>query len=174
MPAPAFAALALRMVVSPPSKIQSDFLLSQMGPAFPHVIQPTVTDWRHTIKSKVSKPVEMSNMDLGKFDLPPEDRFLEWMGRNQAAFNHALSQGELTMADAIKRWAAEDGTDGDFACVVAALTSPDEWLTVEGASGEMERSLAISSLQSADVMHSRLTLSITNPTLAEEKPNDTL
>lgn len=113
-------------------------------------------------------------MDLGKFDLPPEDRFLEWMGRNQAAFNQALLQGELTMADAIKRWATEDGTDGDFACVVAALTSPDEWLTVEGASGVMERSLAIASLQSADVMHSRLTLSITNPTLAEETPNDTL
>ncbi len=174
VPPPAFAELALRMVVSPPSKIQSDFLLSQMGPVFSHVIQPTVTDWRHTIKSKVSKPVEMSNMDLGKFDLPPEDRFLEWMGRNQAAFNQALLQGELTMADAIKRWATEDGTDGDFACVVAALTSPDEWLTVEGASGVMERSLAISSLQSADVMHSRLTLSITNPTLAEETPNDTL
>lgn len=174
VPPPAFAELALRMVVSPPSKIQSDFLLSQMGPVFPHVIQPTVTDWRHTIKSKVSKPAEMSNMDLGKFDLPPEDRFLEWMGRNQAAFNQALLQGELTMADAIKRWAAEDGTDGDFACVVAALTSPDEWLTVEGASGVMERSLAIFSLQSADVMHSRLTLSITNPTLAEETPNDTL
>jgi hypothetical protein len=174
VPPPAFAELALRMVVSPPSKIQSDFLLSQMGPVFPHVIQPTVTDWRHTIKSKVSKPVEMSNMDLGKFDLPPEDRFLEWMGRNQAAFNQALLQGELTMADAIKRWATEDGTDGDFACVVAALTSPDEWLTVEGASGVMERSLAIASLQSADVMHSRLTLSITNPTLAEETPNDTL
>ncbi|MFN3731643.1 hypothetical protein [Comamonas testosteroni] len=174
VPPPAFAELALRMVVSPPSKIQSDFLLSQMGPVFPHVIQPTVTDWRHTIKSKVSKPAEMSNMDLGKFDLPPEDRFLEWMGRNQAAFNQALLQGELTMADAIKRWAAEDGTDGDFVCVVAALTSPDEWLTVEGASGVMERSLAIFSLQSADVMHSRLTLSITNPTLAEETPNDTL
>lgn len=174
VPPPAFAELALRMVASPPSKIQSDFLLSQMGPVFPHVIQPTVIDWRHTIKSKVSKPAEMSNMDLGKFDLPPEDRFLEWMGRNQAAFNQALLQGELTMADAIKRWAAEDGTDGDFACVVAALTSPDEWLTVEGASGVMERSLAISSLQSADVMHSRLTLSITNPTLAEETPNDTL
>ena len=174
VPPPAFAELALRMVVSPPSKIQSDFLLSQMGPAFPHVIHPTVTDWRHTIKSKVVKPPEMSDMDLGKFDLPPEDRFLEWMGRNQAAFNQALLQGELTMADAIKRWATEDGTDGDFACVVAALTSPDEWLTVEGASGVMERSLAISSLQSADVMHSRLTLSITNPTLAEETPNDTL
>lgn len=174
VPAPAFAALALRMVISPPSKIQSDFLLSQMGPAFPHVIHPTVTDWRHTIKSKVAKPPEMSDMDLGNFDLPPEDRFLEWMGRNQAAFNQALSQGGLTMTDAIKRWAAEDGTDGDFACVVAALTSPDEWLTVEGARGVMERSLAISGLQSADVMHSRLTLSITNTTLAEETPNDTL
>src|SRR5690606_38618477 len=138
----------------PPSKIQSDFLLSQMGPAFPHVIHPTVTDWRHTIKSKVVKPPEMSDMDLGKFVLPPEARLLEWMGRNQAAFNQALSQGELTMADAIKRWAAEDGTDGAFACVVAALPSPEEWLTVEGASGEIERSLAMSSLQSADVMHS--------------------
>lgn len=173
VPAPAFAALALRMVVSPPSKIQSDFFLSQMGPAFPYVIHPTVTDWRHTIKSKVVKPPELNDMDLGKFDLPPEDRFLEWMRKNQSAFNQALSQGELTMADAIKRWAAEDGTDGDFACVVAALTSPDEWLTVEGASGVMERSLAISGLQSADVMHSRLTLSITNPTLAGETPNGT-
>ena len=35
VPPPAFAELALRMVVSPPSKIQSDFLLSQMGPVFP-------------------------------------------------------------------------------------------------------------------------------------------
>lgn len=173
VPPPAFAELALRMVVAPPSKVQSDFLLSRMGPAFPHAIHPTGTDWRHTIKAKVAKVAEMANMDLGNFNLPPEDRFLEWMGRNQAAFNQALSQGELTIADAIQRWAAEDGTDGDFACVVAALTSPDEWLTVEGANGVMERSLSISSLQSADVMHSRLTLSVSTPPLAEETPNDT-
>ncbi len=174
VPAPAFAKFALRMVVTPPSKLQSDFFLSQMGPVFPHMIHPTVTDWRHSIRSKIAKSTEVSNMDLGDFNLPPEDRFLEWMSRNQDAFNLRLSQGQLTTEEAIRQWAAEDGTDGDFACVVAALTSPDEWLTVEGVNGLMERSLSVSSLQSADVMHSRLTLSVSNPSLAEETPNDTL
>lgn len=174
VPAPAFAKFALRMVMEPPSKLQSDFMISQMGPVFPHAIHPTGTDWRHSIRSRVAKSTEVSNMDLDGFSLPPEDRFLEWMGRNQATFNQQLSQGQLTIAEAIRLWAAEDGTDGDFACVVATLTSPDEWLTVEGVNGLLERSLSISNLQSVDVMHSRLTLSVSTPSLAKETSNDTL
>lgn len=174
VPAPAFAKLALRMVVTPPSTIQTDFILNEMGPIFPHLHVPMGTDWRHTIKAKTPRSTASSILELGGFSLPPEDRFLEWISRNQAVLNERIAQGQLTIQDAIKQWVAEDGCDSDFACVVAALTSPDEWLTIEGVQGVMDRSLTISNLSGADVMHSNLTIAITNPTLVKDYSNDTI
>ena len=96
------------------------------------------------------------------------------MRKNQTAFNERIGQGELTLEDAIKLWAREGGSENDFACVVAALTSPDEWLTIEGVQGAMDTRLTISALPGADVMHSHLSLTVTSPSLPEESPNDTI
>jgi hypothetical protein len=174
VPAPAFTKLALRMVVNPPNALQTDFILHEMGPVFPHLNIPMGTDWRHSIKPKSTKTVQSISLDLDDFNLPPEDRFLEWMGKNQAAFNARIAQGPLTMQNAIAKWASEEGTENDFACVVAALTSPEEWLTIEGVQSVMDRTLTISTLPGADVMHSHLSLTVTSPTLPEESPNDAI
>jgi len=175
VPAPAFAKLALRMVVTPPTSLRTDFILNEMGPVFPHMNYPMGTDFRDSVKAKTSKIAQPISLDLGEFSLPPEDRFLEWMRKNQSAFNERIGLGKLTLEDAIKLWASEDGSENDdFACVVAALTSPDEWLTIEGVQGEMDTQLTISALPSADVMHSHLSLKVTSPTLPEETPNDTI
>lgn len=174
VPAPAFTKLALCMVVTPPNALQTDFILNEMGPVFPHLNSPMGTDWRYSIKPKITKAAQSISLDLGDFSLPPEDRFLEWMGKNQAAFNARIAQGPLTVQDAIQQWASEEGPESDFACVVAALTSPEEWLTIEGVQSVMDRTLTISALPGADVMHSHLSLAVTRPTLLEGSKNDTI
>lgn len=174
VPAPAFAKLALRMVVTPPISLQTDFILNEMGPVFPHMNYPMGTDFRDSVKANTSKVAQSISLDLGEFSLPPEDRFLEWMRKHQTAFNERIGQGKLMLEDAIKLWATEHGSENDFACVVAALTSPDEWLTIEGVQGAMDTQLTISTLPGADVMHSSLSLTLTSPKLHEETPNDTI
>lgn len=174
VPAPSFAKLALRMVMTPPTSLQTDFILSEMGPVFPHMNYPIVTDFRASVKTKTTKVAQHISLDMGEFSLPPEDRFLEWMRKNQTAFNERIGQGKLSLEDAIKLWASEDGSENDFGCVVAALTSPDEWLTIEGVQGTMDAQLIISELPGADVMHSSLSLAVTGPTLPEETPDDTI
>lgn len=174
VPAPAFTKLALRMVGNPLNSLQTNFILTEMGPVFPHLNYPMGTDFRDSVKAKSTKVAQTISLDLGEFSLPPEDRFLEWMRKNQTAFNERISQGKLTLEDAIKHWAREDGSENDFACVVAALTSPDEWLTIEGVEGAMDIQLTISALPGADVMHSHLSLTVTSPTLPVETPNDTI
>ena len=174
VPAPAFARLALRMVVIPPNALQTDFILHEMGPVFPQLNYPMGTDWRHSIKPKTTKAAQSISLDLGEFSLPPEDRFLEWMGKNQSAFNASIAEGPLTIQDAIKHWASAEGTESDFACVVAALTSPEEWLTIEGVQSVMDRTLTISALPGADAMHSSLSLAVISSTLPEESQNDAI
>lgn len=158
--APSFANLALRMVLTPPSKMQTDFILGAVGPVFPLVTFPMGSDLRGSIKTKTAKVSQSVALDLGDYVLPPEDRFIEWMRKHQGEFNDRIGQGRLTLEDAIKLWALEDGCEHDFGCLVAALTSPDEWLTLDGVAGSMGTQLSISSLPGASVMHSYLALDV--------------
>lgn len=174
VPAPSFAKLALHMVITPPTGLQTDFILSEMGPVFSHLNYPIVTDLRASVKTRTVKVAQHVSLDLGEFSLPPEDRFLEWMHKNQTAFNERIGQGKLSLEDAINLWASEDGLEGDFGCVVAALTSPDEWLSTEGVQGTMDAQLTISKLPTASVMHSRLSLAVDRLTAFEETPDDTI
>lgn len=168
VPAPAFAKLALGMVIRPPSSLRTDFMLTQMGPVFPHLIYPTVTDFRDSIKAKVSRVAQHVAVHLGGYSTPPEDRFLDWMRKNQIAFNARIQQGKPTLTDAIQLWANEEGSEHDFGCVVAALASPDDWLTLNGVLGTMDSSLAITALPHADVMHSGISLAVASPTPPQE------
>lgn len=160
VPAPSFSKLALQMVITPPTVLQTDFILTELGPVFPHMNCPIATDLRGSVKTKSTKVVHHASLDLGEFSLPPEDRFLEWMRKNQRAFNERIGQGTLSLVDAISLWAREDGSESNFACVIAALTSPDEWLTIEGVEGTMNAQLTVSELPVADVMHSTLSLAV--------------
>ncbi len=158
--APSFSNLALRMVLTPPSKMQTDFILGAMGPVFPLVAFPMGSDFRGSIKSKTAKVSQAVTLNLGEYVLPPEDRFIEWMRKHQGEFNDRIGQGRLTLEDAIKLWALEDSGEHDFGCLVAALTSPDDWLTLDGVAGSMGTQLSISSLPGASVMHSYLALDV--------------
>jgi hypothetical protein len=169
--APSFAKLAMRMVVMPPNKMQADFILGAMGPVFPLMTLPMGTDLRGSIKVKMAKVSQFVAVDLGEYVLPAEDRFIEWMREHQGEFNDRISQGRLTLEDAIKLWASEEGREGDLGCLIAAMTSPEDWLTIEGVVGTMEPRLSISSLPAAAVMNSYLALAVSGQELPE-KAND--
>lgn len=172
--APSFVKLALRMVVRPPSKMQTDFILSAMGPVFPFVSFPMSTDLRGSIKVKAAKVSQAVALDLDGYVLPPEDRFIEWMSKHQGEFNERIGQGRLTLEEAIRLWALEDGGEHDFGCLVAALTSPDELLTLDGVFGSMDPQLSISSLPGASVMHSYLALDMSAQEPLEKANNDSV
>lgn len=169
--APSFAKMALRMVVMPPNKMQTDFVLSAMGPVFPLVTFPMGTDLRGSIKVKTAKVSQSVAVDFGAYVLPPEDRFIEWMRKHQGDFNDRIRQGRLTLEDAIKLWALEEGGEQDLGCLIAAMTSPDEWLTIDGVCGTMDSQLSISTLPGAAVMNSYLALAVSGQELSE-KAND--
>jgi hypothetical protein len=166
--APSFTKFAMRMVVKPQKKMQTDFILGAMGPVFPLVTFPMGTDLRGSIKVKAAKVSKSVAVDLGEYFLPPEDRFIEWMKKHQGEFNDRIRQGRLTLEDAIMLWTAEEGREGDLGCLIAAMTSPDEWLTIDGVTGSMDSQLTISSLPGVAVMNSYLALTVSDQKLPEE------
>lgn len=174
--APSFASLALRMVTAPPTKVQTDFILKAMGPIFSIGAIPMGVDFRGCIKAKNQKQPDSIVLELEGFKLPPEDQFIEWMKAHQAEFNERILQGRLTLDEAIKLWISEEGNENDFGCLVAAMTSPDEWLLATGVSGELISQLVISNLPGMKVMHSEVALQINKNSVSEEKKDrdDTL
>lgn len=172
--APAFAKLALRMAMMPPTKMQTDFILSAMGPVFSLGAVPMGTDLRGSIKVKVAKVWQTVEVELGGFELPPEDRFIEWMRKHQDEFGERIRQGRLTLAEAIRLWASEEGGEHDFGCLVAALSAPEEWLTLANVGGFMDSQLVISPLPGAFVMHSYLALEVLNNSAFEKASDDTV
>lgn len=174
--APSFASLALRMVTAPPTKVQTDFILKAMGPMFSIGAIPMGVDFRGCIKAKSQKQPDSVVVELEGFQLPPEDRFIEWMKTHQAEFNERILQGRLTLDEAIKLWISEEGDEGDFGCLVAAMTSPEEWLWTTSVSGELIPQLVISNLPGMKVMHSEIALQINKNSVSEEEKDhhDTL
>jgi hypothetical protein len=142
-----------------------------MGPVFPLITLPMGTDLRGSIKVKTAKVSQFLAVDLGEYVLPAEDRFIDWMREHQVEFNERIRQGRLTLEAAINLWASEEGREGDLGCLIAAMTSPEDWLTVDGVVGTMEPQLSISSLPGAAVMNSYLALSLSDQSISEgEKP----
>ena len=172
--APAFAELALRLVTQPPTSLQTDFILSALGPVFPLGTIPMGTDLRGSIKVKSAKVSQTVDVALDEFELPPEDRFIEWMRKHQSEFNERLGRGRLTLPEAIQLWASNEGGEHDFGCLVAALSAPEDWLTLADVAGFMEPQLVISPLPGAAVMHSYLALEVLNNTALEKARDDTV
>lgn len=131
-------------------------------------------DFRGCIKAKSQKQPDSVVVELEGFQLPPEDRFIEWMKTHQAQFNERILQGRLTLNEAIELWISEEGDECDFGCVLAAMTSPDEWLWATGVSGELLPQLVISNLPSMKVMHSEVALQIINNSVSEKDRDDPL
>lgn len=172
--APSFTSLALRMVTTPPTKVQTDFILTAMGPVFSVGVIPMGIDFRGCIKAKNKKSAESVVVELEGFQLPPEDRFIEWMQKHQAQFNERIGQGRLSLDEAINLWISDEGDEGDFGCLVAAMTTPDEWLWVTGVCGSLNPQLVISTLPGVNVMHSDVALQIKDSSVSEKDSDDTL
>lgn len=171
---PSFSRLALRIVIAAPTKAQTDFILTAMGPVFAIGVIPMGTDFRGCIKAKTKKSTESVAVELDDFQLPPEDRFIEWMQKHQSEFNERIRQGRLSLKEAINLWVSDEGDENDFGCLVAAMTSPDEWLSMAGVCGSLNPQLVISSLPGTNVMHSDVALLINNSSVSEKARDDTL
>lgn len=174
VPAPSFASLALRIVKEPPPHLQTDFILKAMGPVFSVGAIPMGVDFRGCIKAKNQKTPDTVVLELEGFQLPPEDRFIDWMKRHQAEFNERISQGRLTLNEAINLWVTEEGSESDFGCLLAAMTTPDEWLSMSGVCGTFNPQLVISNLPGVNVMHSEVSLQIKDSSVTEKANDDAL
>lgn len=155
--APSFMDLAMRWVKVNPTKTQLDTLLCVMGPAFPFGVIPLGTDFAGLVKVRGGKAQQAVPIDLGEFELPIEHQFIEWLRLNQGMLDRGIQDGGLSMQSAVEQGLAGlDGKDA-FGCLVAALTSPEEWVA-EGVEGKLNTELRISQMPGLDVMYSRLQL----------------
>lgn len=174
VPAPSFKSLALRLVTEPPTNLQTDFILKAMGPVFSVGAIPMGVDFRGCIKVKNQKKPDTVVLELEGFQLPPEDRFIDWMKKHQAEFNERISQGRLTLNEAINLWVTEEGSESDFGCLLAVMTTPDEWLSMSGVCGTFNPQLVISNLPGVNVMHSEVSLQIQDSSVTEKANDDAL
>lgn len=172
--APSFASLALRLVASPPTQTQTDFILKAMGPVFAVGIVPTGADFRNSIKAKAAKTTQSVQVELGEYGLPPQDLLIEWLAEHQTELTAQIQQGGLSLQEAVIRGLAKEGRAHDFGCLVAALTSPDEWLTLSGVIGSLDPALVISHLPGVSLMYSGVDLQIQGEPSPETDSNDSL
>jgi hypothetical protein len=163
--APSFAELALHWVSKSPSKTQLDTVLSVMGPTFPLEMTPMGTDFAGLIKARGAKVQSAPQIDLNEFSLPIEHQYIEWLKINQAALEQRLEGGALTLQGAVEQGFAVLNGDEAFGCLVAALTTPEEWVN-DGVEVQIGGTLQISNTPSLDVMYSSLQLK----KVAEEGP----
>ena len=155
--APSFSDLALRWVKTSPTKTQLDTILGVLGPAFPFVMTPLGTDYVGLVKVPAYKPQRAAQVDLGEFELPIEHQFIEWLRRNQATLDGNIQNGGLSVLDAIEQGLADLDGKNALGCLVAALTSPEEWVG-EGVRGKLDAELRISHTPGLEVMYSHLQL----------------
>lgn len=151
--APSFMDLARKWVRWAPTKLQLDTVLSVLGPAFATGIVPVGTDFAGLVKARSAKSPLAHNLELIGFTVPIEDQFLEWLRINQAVLDQRLQSGGLTLQDALKEGLVEVDGEAALSCLVAALTSPDEWISthVDGQfDRELERSQVLASARAVN------------------------
>lgn len=170
--APSFADMALGMVSSPPTHTQIDFMLKAMGPVLAEGVTPSGADFRGSIKARTHKISQSVQLDLGDYEVPPQDLFVEWLSMHQTELNEYMQQGGLSLQEAIARGLAKEGQAQDFGCLIAALTSPDEWMTTANVRGTFDSKLAISHLPGMSVMFSGVDLQLEGGASPEMDSND--
>ena len=155
--APSFSDLALRWVKTSPTKTQLDTILGVLGPAFPFVMTPLGTDYAGIVKVQANKQQRAAQVDLGEFELPVEHQFIEWLRRNQAMLDGNIQNAGLSVHDAIEQGLADLDGNNALGCLVAALTSPEEWVG-EGVQAKLNTELRISTTPGLAVMYTHLQL----------------
>lgn len=155
--APSFRDLAQQWVKTPPASQQLDLVLSIVGPAVASGIQPTGTDFAGLVKARIQQAVLVQNIALDEFEIPPEDRFLEWLSHNQSALEKRLQNGGLDLFELLREGLGEMDRNAALNCLVTALTAPDEWVN-EPVAANLDRSLARSHVPGLDALTSGMTL----------------
>lgn len=155
--APSFRELAQQWVKSPPVSKQVDLVLSILGPVVASGIQPTGTDFAGLVKARVQQVVTAQNITLDEFEVPIEDRFLEWLRLNQPAMEQRLQNGGVDLFEALREGLGEMGTSAALNCLVTALTAPDEWVN-EPIAAVLDRALARTHVPGLEALTSSLTL----------------
>jgi hypothetical protein len=153
--APSFADLAIRWVKSSPSKTQVETILEVMGPAFPIAIIPMGTDYQGLVKERGGKSQATPQIALSEYEMPIGNEFIEWLKLNQIALNASIQDDGLSIQSAIEKGLADMDGASAFNCLVAAITSPDEWVGDE-VDATLETGLQKSRTAGLDVMYSGL------------------
>lgn len=155
--APSFRELAQQWVKAPPLAKQVDLVVSFLGPVVASGVQPTGTDFAGLVKARIQQLVTTQNITLDEFELPIEDRFIEWLRLNQPAMEQRLQNGGVDLFEVLRDGLGEMGSSSALNCLVTALTAPDEWVN-EPITAVLDRELARTHVQGLDALTSSLTL----------------
>lgn len=162
--APSFASMALRLAMKAPEPEQLDFLLKAMGPIEMLGAIPNGTDFRGALKPRVARVSEAVLVTLDDYAVPAQDQLVEWLAANQGALNERMKQGGISLQEAIAQGLAKDGHPQDLGCLVAALTSPEEWVTGGAVVGTFDPKLEISRLPGMNFMATGINIQLADET----------
>lgn len=153
--APSFINLAKKWVLDVPTKNQLDTLLTVLGPAFPIGMIPIGTDFAGLVRSRTEKRQPVMQIDIEDFELPVEQKLTDWIELHLDEFKHQLNAGSLTLEHVLAGSLAETMGVDTLGCLVAALTSPDEWAG-GGVEGVLSQALTVTNIKDADALFSHL------------------
>lgn len=155
--APSFRDLSQQWVRNPPAVTQADRVISMLGPAIVSGVMPTGTDFTGLVKTRVQQAASIQNISIEEFEVPKEDRFLEWLRLNQAALEQRLQTGGVDLLEALREGLGELNNDAALNCLVTAMTAPEEWVN-DSVGATLDRSLTRSHLPALEALTSSLTL----------------
>jgi hypothetical protein len=165
--APSFRDFAQRCVKEPLASSQIDRVIALLGPVLASGVAPTGTDFAGLVKARVEQPDQVHNVTLGDFEVPAEDRFLEWLRVNRPALERHLQNGRLDLHTALREGLSELEQGVVLNCLVTALTAPDEWID-DSVEAMLDRALARAHVSGLEVLASGLVLTRTSDVAREE------
>jgi len=155
--APSFMDLAKKWVKEVPAKNQVDTVLAVLGPSFPVGMIPMGSDFAGIVRARVEKSQAIMQIDLETFDQPLEEKLADWIEANLEKLRNRLDSGSLMLEQALLEELADTAGNNFFGCLVAALTSPEEWAGGD-IEGILSQTLTVAKANEVDVMFSHLEL----------------
>ncbi|WP_028455825.1 hypothetical protein [Chitinilyticum litopenaei] len=165
--APSFLDLARQWAKKPPAVTQIDLVISMLGPAIASGVLPAGTDFTGLVKARVQQPTSIQSISIEEFEVPRDDRFLEWLRLNQPLLEQRLQNGGLDLLEALREGLGEFDQVAALNCLVTALTAPDEWVNYPVAV-MLNRSLSRSHLPELETLTSSLLLKRASNEVSED------
>ena len=149
--------------------------MNTMGPVEIEGVIPNGTDFRGVLKPKAARVSEALPVSLDDYVMPAEDLFVEWLAAHRQELNGRLRAGGISLLQAIGQGLAKQGRQQDLGCLIAALTSPNEWVSAPDVRATFDESLVISHFPTLSFMSSDIRLQLAAETSPEpDSANDTL